>query len=98
MLLLDAWPLWLIGAALTLIFLGSEELGFHFRRFVSSRRKSDRPDEVRAADEGVGNLVGAALGLLALIFGFTYAMAQDAAQRRRPAWAIFDLRVRDIWR
>jgi hypothetical protein len=83
MLVFDAVPLWLIGAALTLIFLFSEELGFRFRRFVSSRRKSGRPDEGRAADEGVGNLVGAALGLLALIFGFTYAMAQERYDQRR---------------
>jgi hypothetical protein len=79
----DATPLWLIGAALTLIFLFSEALGFRFRHFVSSRRKSSHPGEERAVDEGVGNLVGAALGLLALIFGFTYAMAQERYDQRR---------------
>jgi hypothetical protein len=79
----DATPLWLVGVALTLIFLSLEALGFQFRRFVSSRRKSSRQGEDRAADEGVGSLVGAALGLLALIFGFTYAMAQERYDQRR---------------
>lgn len=83
MLWFDAVPLWLIGATLTLVFLLSEALGFQFRRFVSRRHNSGRPDEDRAADEGVGNLVGAAIGLLALIFGFTYAMAQERYDQRR---------------
>jgi hypothetical protein len=83
MLWFDAVPLWLIGAVLTLIFLSSEELGFRFRRFVTSRRKAADPGEERSTDEGVGNLVGAALGLLALIFGFTYAMAQERYDQRR---------------
>ena len=84
MIWFDVLPLWLIGVALTLIFLFSEELGFRFRRMVSSRRRSDGQDDERAAaDAGVGNLVGAALGLLALIFGFTYAMAQERYDQRR---------------
>ncbi|CAN7458042.1 hypothetical protein LJR219_003023 [Phenylobacterium sp. LjRoot219] len=76
---LDAAPLLLVAVVLTLVFVSAEELGVRFRRFVSARRGTGDRD----VDEGVGNLVGAALGLLALIFGFTYAMAQDRYDQRR---------------
>jgi hypothetical protein len=76
---LDKAPLWLIGAVLTLVLVAAEELGVRARRVVSRRREAVAGD----ADNGVSSLVGAALGLLALIFGFTYAMAQERYDQRR---------------
>jgi hypothetical protein len=76
---LDKAPLWLIGVVLTLVLVAAEELGVRARRVASRRRAAVAGD----ADNGVSSLVGAALGLLALIFGFTYAMAQERYDQRR---------------
>jgi len=75
----DKAPLWLIGVALTLVLVAAEELGVRARRVASRSRGTVAGD----ADNGVSSLVGAALGLLALIFGFTYAMAQERYDQRR---------------
>jgi len=75
----DKAPLWLIGVVLTLVLVAAEELGVRARRVASRSRGTVAGD----ADNGVSSLVGAALGLLALIFGFTYAMAQERYDQRR---------------
>lgn len=59
-----------------MILLGAEEIGFRVRE-----RKKAGPDATEKAD--IALILGAVLTLLALLLGFTYAMAQTRFETRR---------------
>ncbi|MBC6983298.1 hypothetical protein [Caulobacter sp. 17J80-11] len=74
---LNTAPLWLIGFVLAAVMVTAEEIGFHCRMLTQRGGKEEK------GEERVGNLVGAALALLGLLFAFTFAMAQDRYDQRR---------------
>jgi hypothetical protein len=73
---LDAWPLWVIGAALVVLFFVTSEIGYlGFGIVRGARQRSDASDEVQ--------VLSTALVLLALLIGFTFSMALSRFDERR---------------
>ncbi|TRW15082.1 bestrophin-like domain [Glacieibacterium frigidum] len=72
MTLLDALPVWLTAALLFGLLVAICEGGAHIHR---DRGEADQAEE--------GHLVGAALGLLALLLGFTFSLALGRFEERR---------------
>lgn len=72
MTLLDALPVWLTAGLLFVLLVAVCEGGAHIHR--------DRGDADQAEE---GHLVGAALGLLALLLGFTFSLALGRFEERR---------------
>jgi hypothetical protein len=70
-------PLWLILLLLMAGLVLGHEVGFRVGRIAARSSKSP------AGEGDVGRYVTAALGLLALLIGFTFAMAIDRYNKRR---------------
>ena len=68
-------PLWVIFLGSLTILIGIFEVGRYFGARVVTRR----------VDDAAATLEGAALGLLALMIGFTFAMARSRFDARRDA-------------
>ena len=67
-------PLWLIFIASLIFILGASEVGHRFGLLAGDRSR-----------ENISTLEGAILGLLALMIGFTFAMALSRFEARRDA-------------
>ena len=76
--LITSFPIWAVFLATALIVLLAIEVGYRHGKVVQSRSEEDREKEAP-----VGAMVGAALGLLALLLAFTFGMAEDSFQARR---------------
>ncbi|MBX9728033.1 MAG: hypothetical protein K2X31_03905 [Sphingopyxis sp.] len=76
-MMLDSMPLWLLGGVIFLVLLVALELGFRVHAIISRRDKpdTDRPD--------MDFLLSAAMGLLALLLGFTFSLALNRHEDRR---------------
>ena len=72
------WPVWLIGLVTLVLLLGLMVLGAAARR-----RRDRRAEEGEEARTHEGYIVSGALGLLALLLGFTFALAVDRFDARR---------------
>ena len=72
------WPVWLIGLATLVLLIGMMVLGAAARR--RRDRRAEEGDEARTHE---GYIVSGALGLLALLLGFTFALAVDRFDSRR---------------
>ena len=73
---MDDAPLWLIGAALFAVFFAAREIGFWLRW-----RK--HADEGRTSNDDEGHVLSVSLGLLALLIGFTFALALSRHDMKR---------------
>jgi hypothetical protein len=74
-------PFWLIGAALLAVMFVAALLGRRMRlRHDNLRKKSAEQDKSEARE---GYIVSAVLGLLALLTGFTFALALERFDTRR---------------
>lgn len=73
----DTLPLWLLGGVIFLVLLAALELGFRLHALADRRAKpgADRPD--------MDFLLSAAMGLLALLLGFTFSLALGRHEDRR---------------
>lgn len=71
-------PLWVIGATLLVAMLLARELGAIIKRRIKLRFGENLPDEHEE-----GHIVGAVLGLLALLIAFTFGLALDRFEARR---------------
>jgi hypothetical protein len=69
-------PLLLVGAAFLGLLLLAQQLGFAARRLRSRGQDPAQPD-------GIGYLISAALALLGLLIGFTFAASNDRYNTRR---------------
>ena len=74
--LLDALPLWVTFLATAALFLGCWSIGF---------RMGQRQRQREGGESLEGEIVGAALGLLAFILAFTFGMAESRFDARRAA-------------
>lgn len=72
-------PVPLIGIVLLIVLWGAMQLGIFFRR----RRASDSAVDEDPGDTHDGYIVSGALGLLALLLGFTFSLAVDRYDGRR---------------
>jgi hypothetical protein len=70
-------PIWAIGLGLFALLIGMMLLG------ITVRRRTERKAASRNEDAQEGYIVSGALGLLALLLGFTFAMAIDRFDTRR---------------
>lgn len=75
-------PILPLGIALLVIVIGLTWVGMTVGRRVGAR-KADRLDDVTTDDDVNGAIVPAVLGLLALLLGFTFALAVDRFETRR---------------
>lgn len=83
----DGWrlshlPIWVIFLATLLLVLAVIELGYRRGRVEAHRSAASGEQEKEAP---VGAMVGAALGLLALLLAFTFGMASEAFHDRKVA-------------
>jgi hypothetical protein len=80
--LLSAAQLWQVGLVILFGLLAAASMGFTARRWRDAQRKKlgDREEE---AEDQEGYLVSSVLGLLALLLGFTFALAVDRFDARR---------------
>jgi hypothetical protein len=74
---MDEAPAWLIGIVIAAAMMLAEEAGFRLHLLV------DRNPEKAEDSDGAGYIAGAALGLLSLLIGFTFAMSADRYEARR---------------
>src|SRR4030095_4387887 len=72
------WPIWLIALATLVLLIGMMFLGALIRR-----RRDGRAEGEEEARTHEGYIVSGALGLLALLLGFTFALAVDRFDARR---------------
>ena len=72
MILLDALPVWATAGLMFVLLVAACEGGSHIHR---RRGEGDQAEE--------GHLVGAALGLLALLLGVTFSLALGRFEERR---------------
>src|SRR5436190_203648 len=70
-------PIWAIGLTLFVLLIGMMLLG------IAVRRRTERRAASEGEDAQEGYIVSGALGLLALLLGFTFAMAVDRYDNRR---------------
>ena len=77
--LLDYLPLWALYAATVAIVLLSIEGGFRLGR---RRIRRTEPEK----ESSVGEMVGASLGLLALLLAFTFGLAASRFETRRQVF------------
>jgi hypothetical protein len=73
---LDAIPLWGVFIAILLVVLLSVECGYRIGKYRRDRREWEK-------EPPVGTMVGATLGLLALILAFTFGLAAARFDTRR---------------
>ena len=74
--LLDAVPLWSLFVAILLVVLLSVECGYRMGKYRRDHRELEK-------ETPVGTMVGATLGLLALILAFTFGLAAARFDTRR---------------
>ena len=72
------WPIWMIVIATLVVLIGMMFLGSLVRR-----RRDRQAEDGDAARTHEGYIVSGALGLLALLLGFTFALAVDRYDARR---------------
>lgn len=73
-------PLWLATIVVTLTLIALTEIAFRVTRAILGKR----PDrDAKAEGDGSGLMLSAALALLGLLIGFTFAMASDRYDARR---------------
>lgn len=81
-------PLWALGLVILGLTIGARELGRWLgrrnKRLQAAQETSDGESEEEVA-EAEGYIIGAIFGLLALMVGFTFSIAQDRFDNRR-AW------------
>jgi len=77
-ILLSHTPLWVIGLSIALIFVASTECGYRLHGWWRRRTNAT----IEKSDGGI-HILGGALGLLALILGFSFSMALDRYDKRR---------------
>ncbi|WP_395335479.1 hypothetical protein WBP06_26250 [Novosphingobium sp. BL-8H] len=75
-------PILPLGIALLLVVIGLTWLGMHVGRRVESQ-KAAKTDDTSGDDDVNSAIVPAVLGLLALLLGFTFALAVDRFETRR---------------
>ena len=73
---LDALPLWALFIAILLVVLLSIEFGYRLGKYRRSRREEEK-------EAPLGTMVGATLGLLALVLAFTFGLAAARFETRR---------------
>src|SRR5262245_44353242 len=71
-------PLWILGLLLLVTMIVALLVG-HRIRTVMDRRRGDE----KASETQEGYILGGVLSLLALLIGFTYALATDRYETRR---------------
>lgn len=76
--LLNQTPLWVLGLVIALIFALSTECGYRLHGWWRRRTHT----AIEKSDGGI-HILGGALGLLALILGFSFSMALDRYDKRR---------------
>ena len=74
---LETSPLWLVGLLILGLLISSVELGYRGRRWLRWRERE------RPIADGQDHLLSAALGLLALLLGFTFSLALSRHEARR---------------
>lgn len=77
---LNATPILGVAACAPVAMLAAAVVGSRLRTWHDKRRTKDEPD---GKGDHEGYLVSAVLGLLALLMGFTYALAVDRYETRR---------------
>ena len=70
-------PIWLSGLLMSVAFLVAVEAGYRLHGWSMQGRVD--PD----GSEGASHIVGAAIGLLGLLIGFTFAMSAERYEARR---------------
>jgi hypothetical protein len=75
-----ALPLWLATLVLTLTLIALTEIAFRATRALLSRHPEH---DAKAEGDGSGLMLSAALALMGLLIGFTFAMASDRFDARR---------------
>jgi len=78
MIWMETAPLWLVAGGVFALLLVGAEAGYRGRRWLRSRER-ERP----LAADGQDHLLSAALGLLALLLGFTFSLALSRHEARR---------------
>ena len=73
---IDALPLWALFIAILLVVLLSIEFGYRLGKYRRSRREEEK-------EAPLGTMVGATLGLLALVLAFTFGLAAARFDTRR---------------
>jgi len=83
--LLSAAQLWQVGLVILIGLLAAATVGYTTRRWRDARRKQLLAGESgeEEAEDQEGYLVSSVLGLLALLLGFTFALAVDRFDARR---------------
>jgi hypothetical protein len=76
---LNSFSLWLIASLVLALLIIATEAGYRLRCLEMSRAPTDET----SAGDSTFPLFGAALGLLALILGFSFSMALDRFDQRR---------------
>jgi len=71
-------PLWLVGLGVLATLLLAVEIGYRGHLWLVRRRAGDE-----AKEDGQTHLLGAVLGLLALLLGFTFSLSLDRYETRR---------------
>lgn len=74
--LINILPIWAVFILTVLLVLAAHEIGF---RWASYKKKKSRLE----GEGPVGTIVGATLGLLALLLGFTFGVAAERFEARR---------------
>jgi len=74
---LDTAPLPLVGLIALASLIAAAELGYRGHRWLAARRADG------AGDSGQDHLLGAVLGLLALLLGFTFSLSLSRYEARR---------------
>ncbi|HQR39915.1 MAG TPA: hypothetical protein PLF26_16130 [Blastocatellia bacterium] len=69
-------PIWTIFVVITILLLVSTEIGNRLGVFARNRAGAHKPADI-------GTLLGSVLGMLALLLGFTFAMAASRYEQRR---------------
>jgi hypothetical protein len=73
---IDALPLWALFIAILLVVLLSIEFGYRLGKYRRRRREDEK-------EAPLGTMVGATLGLLALVLAFTFGLAAARFDTRR---------------
>ena len=73
---IDQFPLWTLFLFLVLVLFVAAETGFYLGKFRQGRTKDEEKSEL-------GNILGAALGLLAFMLAFSFGMAGTIHDSRK---------------
>ena len=82
---LTALPVLLLGTILLVIVIGLTWAGMRIRMKAAGRARAaaGRAEDVDEEEDANGAIVSAVLGLLALLLGFTFALAVNRFETRR---------------